>query len=75
MKLAVATLLVGSAAAFSPAATFGVRNSALHMAEAETVTETKVRTSKQEARRRIPAHDTPQLCCHYNTDAPRSFIS
>eukprot|EP00571_Detonula_confervacea_P015541 CAMPEP_0172309622 /NCGR_PEP_ID=MMETSP1058-20130122/10266_1 /TAXON_ID=83371 /ORGANISM="Detonula confervacea, Strain CCMP 353" /LENGTH=38 /DNA_ID= /DNA_START= /DNA_END= /DNA_ORIENTATION= len=38
MQLAIATLLVGSAAAFSPAASFGVRNSALNMAE-ETATE------------------------------------
>jgi len=40
MKLAIATLLVGSAAAFAPAATT-VRNTALNMAE--TATETKVR--------------------------------
>jgi len=40
MKLAIATLLVGSAAAFSPAASFGARNTALNMAE-ETATETK----------------------------------
>ena len=41
MKLAVTTLFIGSAAAFSPAASFGVRSSALNMAE--TATETKVR--------------------------------
>ena len=40
MKLAIATLLVGSAAAFAPTATT-VRNTALNMAE--TATETKVR--------------------------------
>ena len=32
MKLAIASLLVGSAAAFAPAASFGVRNTALNMA-------------------------------------------
>merc|ERR1711966_84344 len=36
-----ATLLVGSAAAFSPAASFGARKSALNMAEVEEATETK----------------------------------
>ena len=39
MKLSIATLLVGSAAAFAPSAT-NVRNSALKMAE--TATEAKV---------------------------------
>mmetsp|Transcript_45917 Transcript_45917/g.96414 ORF Transcript_45917/g.96414 Transcript_45917/m.96414 type:complete len:403 (+) Transcript_45917:97-1305(+) len=38
MKLAIASLLVGSAAAFAPAASFGVRNSALNMAETATET-------------------------------------
>lgn len=42
MKLAIASLLVGSAAAFAPAASFGVRNSALNMAETATETD-KVR--------------------------------
>jgi hypothetical protein len=41
MKLAITSLFIGSAAAFSPAASFGVRSSALNMAE--TATETKVR--------------------------------
>jgi len=40
MKLAIASLLIGSAAAFAPAASFG-RNSALKMAEAATETEGK----------------------------------
>ena len=40
MKLAIATVLAGSAAAFAPSATV-VRNSALNMAE--TATEAKVR--------------------------------
>jgi len=40
MKLAIASLLIGSAAAFAPAASFG-RNSALKMAEAATETEEK----------------------------------
>lgn len=40
MKLAIASLLVGSAAAFAPAASFGVRNTALNMA---TETAEKVR--------------------------------
>jgi len=39
MKLAIATLLVGSAAAFAPGASFGARNSALNMAETATETE------------------------------------
>eukprot|EP00584_Thalassiosira_punctigera_P003343 CAMPEP_0172526580 /NCGR_PEP_ID=MMETSP1067-20121228/1464_1 /TAXON_ID=265564 ORGANISM="Thalassiosira punctigera, Strain Tpunct2005C2" /NCGR_SAMPLE_ID=MMETSP1067 /ASSEMBLY_ACC=CAM_ASM_000444 /LENGTH=65 /DNA_ID=CAMNT_0013310117 /DNA_START=132 /DNA_END=326 /DNA_ORIENTATION=+ len=38
MKLAIASLLVGSAAAFAPAASFG-RNSALKMSETATETE------------------------------------
>ena len=41
MKLVVTSLLIGSAAAFAPAASFGGRSSALNMAE--TATETKVR--------------------------------
>lgn len=36
MKLAIATLLIGSAAAFAPTASFGVRNSALNMATETT---------------------------------------
>eukprot|EP01083_Nonionella_stella_P037920 103292_1 len=36
MKLAIATLLAGSAAAFTPATTFGVRNTALNMADTAT---------------------------------------
>jgi len=36
MKLAVASLLVGSAAAFAPTAPVGVRSSALNMAETAT---------------------------------------
>eukprot|EP00578_Thalassiosira_sp_NH16_P022178 CAMPEP_0181104170 /NCGR_PEP_ID=MMETSP1071-20121207/15274_1 /TAXON_ID=35127 /ORGANISM="Thalassiosira sp., Strain NH16" /LENGTH=86 /DNA_ID=CAMNT_0023187329 /DNA_START=60 /DNA_END=317 /DNA_ORIENTATION=+ len=39
MKLAIASLLVGSAAAFAPGASFGVRSSALNMAETATETE------------------------------------
>ena len=42
MKLAIASLLVGSAAAFAPGASFGVHKSALNMAETATETE-KVR--------------------------------
>ena len=38
MKLAIASLLVGSAAAFAPGASFGARNSALNMAETATET-------------------------------------
>ena len=41
MKLAIATILAGSAAAFAPGASFSGRNTALNMAE--TATETKVR--------------------------------
>jgi len=50
MKLAIATLLVGSAAAFAPAATT-VRNTALNMAE--TATETKVRKCHLYLKRRF----------------------
>ena len=50
MKLAIATLLVGSAAAFAPAATT-VRNTALNMAE--TATETKVRLCHLYLKRRF----------------------
>ena len=38
MKLAIASLLVGSAAAFAPAALIGVRSSVLNMAETATET-------------------------------------
>ncbi len=38
MKLAIASLLVGSAAAFAPAAPVGMRSSALNMAETATET-------------------------------------
>jgi hypothetical protein len=41
MKLAIASLLVGSAAAFAPGATFNARNTALNMA---TETAEKVRS-------------------------------
>ena len=40
MKLAIASLLLGSAAAFAPGATFNARNTALNMA---TETADKVR--------------------------------
>ena len=50
MKLAIATLLVGSAAAFAPAAST-VRNTALNMAE--TATETKVRLCHLYLKRRF----------------------
>ena len=36
MKLAIASLLVGSAAAFAPSASVGARSSALNMATATT---------------------------------------
>jgi hypothetical protein len=38
MKLAIATLLCGSAAAFAPTAPVGVRSSVLNMAETATET-------------------------------------
>jgi hypothetical protein len=38
MKLAIASFLVGSAAAFAPAAPVGVRSSVLNMAETATET-------------------------------------
>jgi hypothetical protein len=41
MKLAVAALILAPAVAFSPAASFGTRRSALHMST-ETASETKV---------------------------------
>ena len=42
MKLAVAALFIAPAVAFSPAASFGTRRSALYMST-ETASETKVR--------------------------------
>merc|ERR1712232_809208 len=52
MKLVIASLLVGSAVAFSPAAQFGARNTALSMADVATDTETK-------AFAKLPASVTP----------------
>ena len=50
MKLAIASLLISSAAAFAPGASFSGRNSALNMAEAETATTEKVRIIERTAR-------------------------
>ena len=46
MKLAIASLIVGTAAAFAPGASFSARNSALNMAE--TATTEKVRKAVAE---------------------------